>query len=518
MHAALGAIVILSCVLAPAGSEDAGVPRDAPTAKRISLTLEECVRRAFTNNVTLEKSRDAAASTATGFEEAMGSFDPAFFTDVEAGETIRPTGSDLVGGFGVQETDQDSLSVVTGFRGLLFSGATYQFDLSLFRSYYQPSGFMTVNPQVYSTYGFQVKQPLLKAGWTTYNLSGPVRAAIASRQEDLNLETTLNETIFSVIEAYWNLVYAIENLATSKESLQLAENLLTINTRKRDEGLFGKLEVLEAQASVAEAKELLITARNGVKSAEDNLKRLICPSSDSPEWLAGITPLTEPEVVEEKKFDIDSLIGETLQNRPDYQALVVEKKTREVDILVARNETLPRLDLTGSYRLNALGTNPGNSFDDLESRKYRSFNMAVNLEIPMGNRAAESMLKRSLIEMRKAETALREKEIEIVYELREAVRDISLQREKMQAAGESKRLSEERYRGELKLLEVGRSIPYQVREAERNYLSGRDAESRAFLDYQIALVKLEKIKGNLLTAYGIRPKRSLEKQEPFVGL
>jgi len=499
-------------------TEEPAAADGAPTARRVSLTLEECVRRAYTNNVTIEKGRDAAASAATGFDEARGAFDPAFFTDVEAGETIRPTGSDLVGGFGVQETDQDSLSFMSGFRGLLFSGATYQFDLSFFRSYYQPSGFMTVNPQVYSTYGFEVKQPLLRSGWTTYNLSSTMKATIASRQEDLNLETTLNETIFGVVEAYWNLVYAIENLATNEESLELAENLLSINRRKRDEGLFGKLEVLEAEASVAEAKEMLITARNGVKAAEDSLKRLICPSSDSPEWSAGITPLTVPRMGEEKSLDIDALIGETLQNRPDYQALMMEKKAREVDILVARNESLPKLDLTGTYRLNSLGTNLGNSLDDLERRKYRSFSMAMNLEIPIGNRSAKSVLKRSLLEMRKAETALREKEIEIVYELREAVRDISLQREKMQAAGESKRLSEERYRGEIKLLEVGRSIPYQVREAKRNYLTGRDSENRARLDYQIALVKIEKIKGNLLAAYSIRPERHLPQDEPFVGL
>jgi len=283
---------------------------------------------------------------------------------------------------------------------------------------------------------------------------------------------------------------------------QLLLDLLRINTRKMKEGIFTKMEVLEAGADVATRREEAITARNEVKAAEDALKKLIFPSAMTKEWNLSIEPLTNPEPLERAESDLSEILVEALENRPDYLALKAEEKSKEVELMQAGNETLPGLDLTGRYQLNALGSNYGNSFNDIEKRNYRSFSVALSLEVPIGNRTARSRERRSMIELRRAVRALADKRISIQYELREAVRDISLQREKVKAAGESQSLSLERYQGELKRLEAGRSISYLVREAERNHFQESLKENRARLDFQIALAKLEKVKGSLLKRFG----------------
>ncbi len=500
-------------------SQPADLPPDV-----ISMTLKESVLRAVTNNVTLRKGRDAASSAATGYDEARGVFDPEIFTDIQGGESVRPTGSRLIGGLTVSKYDEDSLSLLSGVRGLLFTGTTYQVDVSVARTYASESDWLTLNPQVYTNAGLQIKQPLLRDGWASYNRAESVKAAVASLQEDFNLETTLNEIVLGTIEAYWNLVYALEDLETTKKSLVLAENLLDINTRKMKRGVFTKMEVLEARVDVASKKELLITARNAVKSAEDVLKKFVLSSVDPGEWRASILPVTKPKPVIDPEEDaggallLKALIEEALEKRCDYLTLKAAKKSLEAESTAARNQALPRLDLTGDYHLNSLGSNMGNSFDDIQPNRFRSFSFALNFALPIGNRTAKSRLKRSLIELRKAESALREKEIEIMYELREAVRDIALQREKLVAAAESKKLSEERYYGEVKRLEAGRSITYQVREAESTYLGEMVTENRARLDYQIALAKLEKIKGTLLSAYGIKSEKSLKQVFGLIGM
>ena len=115
-----------------------------------------------------------------------------------------------------------------------------------------------------------------------------------------------------------------------------------------------------------------------------------------------------------------------------------------------------------------------------------------------------------MIGVRRAARNLQEKKIAIAYEIREGLRDLALQIEKLEAARESKRLSKERYEGELKRLQSGRSITYLVREAERNYFQESENQNRALLDYQIALARLEKYKGTLLAHFGIAVRRSLD--------
>lgn len=502
----------------PPGGFDASPERDMSAGQGsaisgvqvLALTLEECVLRSFTCNVGLKKSREAAAAMATYYDDARGAFDPAFFTDLQGGESVTPSGAQLIGGFGFEEDfDQDLFNATTGFRGLLLSGADYQVDLALTRTYVDPPTSL-LNPQVTNNSGVRITQPLLRNGWTTYNRAETIKAILTSRQEDLNLENTLNETIFGTVQAYWNLVYAITNLDTTRKSLELAEELLRINTRKEKEGIFTKIEVLEASSEVASRREQLITARNAVKTAEDDLKKLIFPFEDSGEWEVSLIPLTEAEVGEFVEEDFDSLVLDAMKNRADYRSLEADRKRLEVELMQAENQKMPKLDLTGSYRLNSIGSNFGNSFDSLDNMDYTSFTVALSLEVPIGNRTARSVERRAIIELRRAAAAMAEKRIDIAYEIRESLREIALQKEKLNATEESKRLAEERYEGELKRLKAGRSITYLVREAERNYFLESVKVNRALLDYQIAVAGLDRARGKTLVNYGFKPEPSLQ--------
>ncbi len=487
---------------------------DAPIQSNggiLSLTLEDCVLRAYENNLGLQGSRDAAALSALEYQKAQGVYDPTFFLNAEGGERINPSGAQLIGGIGYQDDfDEDTFVFSTGFRGSLISGATYQVDLALYRSYINEASPFSINPQVTNNMGIQVKQPLLRGGWTSYNRANTFSAVLGSRLEDCNYETNLSDTLFSTVEAYWNLVYAIENEKSTRKSLELAEDLLEINTRKMKEGIFTKMDVLEASVEVATRREQLITADNEINNAEDSLKRLIFPFESSEDWNVKVEPLTEAVVDAVGASDFDSLVGEALENRADFIALEIEKKTNELDLLRAANETLPMLDLTGNYRVNSIGTNMGNSFNEYEGRDYASFSVALSLEVPIGNNTALGTEQQSLINLRRAARSVQEKKIAIAFEIREGLRDIALQLEKLNAARESKELSKERYEGELKRLQTGRSITYLVREAERNYFQERQNENRALLDYQIALARLEKYKGTLLAQFGIEVRRSLD--------
>ncbi|MFH1999534.1 MAG: TolC family protein, partial [Planctomycetota bacterium] len=471
------------------------------------LTLDECVLKAYEHNISLKNSRQALDSRETFIGEANGRFDPEFFIRATGAETITPTSTSLdrlIYQGSIDASDVDTLNMATGFTGTLLSGATYTLDLQV-NHYFDPASrdFLQFDPIYSNGLGIEIRQPLLKGGWTGFNRVQAVKAGLNTQSEALSLETNINEVLFNTIEAYWNLVFANEDVKAKEKSLELAKDLLQINTRKKEEGVFSKLEVLEASAEVAMKKEQLITARNSVLAAEDAVKRLILPFDQTSEWNVRITTLTVAEEVKAMEYDMDTLISESMEYRSEMKQQQLQLKNMEMDVVSARNQLLPSLDVTGSYRFNAIGSNVGNSFNDIEKRKYRSFSVGMEFACPLGNRIASNVLRRAEIEYQRSLTTLKELEVQIVYEIRDAVREITLQREKLAASEESWRLSWERYDGEKKRLEAGISISYQVREAERNLLTETVNRARSLLDYQIALARLEKAKGTLLTKYDI---------------
>ena len=484
-----------------AGDEEETAPQGD---HREGVTLEDCVRRSFRHNITLLGRRQELASTRTGIESAWGRFDPEFFATVTGREMVSPSTSAYDQIIGVDEYDRDVVSASTGFRGTLLSGATYTLSFNMNRTFDPASGdFLAYNPLHSNNVGIELKQPLLRGAWTTYARADVTGASLATEAQALDVEQGILDVIYQTIEAYWNFVFAIEDLETKKVSLTLAEDLLAINQRKKDEGIFSKMEVLEASADVAVKREQLLTARNAVKSAEDQLKRQIFPFETEADWEMGLVPLTPTREASDVAYSEDALLVEAIDHRADFRRLEVQYENRELDLIRARNEILPAFDLVGSWQYAGIGSNYGNAWDDVVDRDYKTFSVGVEFAYPIGNRTAKGALRKAEIDLQRALTALKELRIQMAHEIRDAVREVRLQRERILATRESWRLSKERYEGEKKRLEAGITIPYQVREAERNLSEETVNKTRALVDYQIALAKISQVKGTLLDEYGI---------------
>lgn len=494
-------VLILTMALIPSTGHSRGEQGEV----RMGLTLLDCVQRAYANNLTLKSSRNALDSIITTVEGAKGAFDPVYFANAVGSESVSPTTSAYDTALGILAYDRDMFNLSTGFTGRLYSGATYTMALNINRTYDPASAaYLAHNPLYYTTLGIDIRQPLLKGGWTTYARNDLIKATLNTRTQALTWEDDVSDVVYQTIQAYWNLRFAEADRDAKQTSLELSKDLLEINTRKKEEGVFSKMEVLEARTDVAIKKEQLLLAENAVEAAEDQLKRLIFPFDRPEEWLIKIVPLTEPEEAREMEFDMEALFMTALTNRPDYRSLKVDYQNRQLDLEKAQNEVKPALDAVGGWRYDAIGSNYGNSFDDIENRKFRYFQVGLELSYPLGNRTAKSTVTRAEIECRRALIAMKDLKIQIEQELRDAVRDMNLRREEIDATRESMSLSKERYEGEKKRLEAGISIPFQVREAQFNFISETVNHTQAILDYQTALAKLSQVTGTLLPEYGIQ--------------
>ena len=119
---------------------------------------------------------------------------------------------------------------------------------------------------------------------------------MAKRNREIT-DTRLLETSVSTKadaeRAYWQLVSSLALVDVQQRSLDLALELERTNRARVDVGQSPPLDLVAAQAEVAQRRENLIRATTAAGDSEDRLRRLIMDSADPSFWRVRLEPTDE---------------------------------------------------------------------------------------------------------------------------------------------------------------------------------------------------------------------------------
>ncbi len=491
----------------------------------LELTLDDCIRLALANNLSMQLSRLDAEASVQDFNAAWGAFDTTYFLNGTAGNGTRaPSPPSLAGGTNVgggPATTTEDVTIDTGFRGAFLTGTAWSFDIGPALRDVEAPAFGTSpafsSESVVGHWTLAVTQPLLRNGADDYAASALELARHDALLAALASEDLANTTLQAVTEAYWNLVSTRQNVTTADLSVTLASDLLDITKRKFDQGLQNRINVTEVEAELASRRQAMILARNDEQAAEDTLRTIVLAPQAREDWARPIVAKTEPAPPQAGTIDLEAAIDTALQNRPDVASARQSLQRSEVEVRRAENQTRPILDLTGSYGVNSNQPSYSTAIDHLDDTSFNEARLSLAFELPIGNRSAGYLLRRRQIERQRSGVSLRETEMNAVAAVRNAVRNVQAQAERVTAAIETTRLQNETAEGEKRRLENDLSTPFQVRQAQRDLLTALDVQTRAQLDLEIARAALLAAQGRLLGAYGVErsmPELSLEDEPP----
>ena len=188
-----------------------------------SMTLEECLIRAMEKNLGLQVQVHNPELADLKVSQAGEKFLPSLSFDYanQGNRSAATSFLDSLGGMRITKQN----SAVVGLSQLLPTGGLLQARVSTGR-YDSNQRYQTVNPSFSGNLSFGLIQPLLR----NFGITISRREIIVARNNrgiaEATFKTVLLMTIYGVEEAYWNLVYSIENYKVMQESLQLAKNLL----------------------------------------------------------------------------------------------------------------------------------------------------------------------------------------------------------------------------------------------------------------------------------------------------
>jgi outer membrane protein TolC len=188
-----------------------------------------------------------------------------------------------------------------------------------------------------------------------------------------------------------------------------------------------------------------------------------------------------------------------LENREELTQAKLGIDAARIQVGAAKVQALPQLDLTFRYTVDGLGTTLDNSFDELTKNDYDSYYLAIEFELPVGNRARRAQLRRAVLEHAKAIAGLKQAFEQVIFEVNRQVRTVQVNYDQIDPSLQAAEATEDQVqsiiaRAEKKdflTLNTELNTRQTLAQAQRDLLS-------SLIDYSIALVDLEKAKGTLL--------------------
>ena len=482
---------------------------------RIHLGVADVVGLALENNLGLQVGRYDPMIQKTRISFEKGIFDPTAFGQANFDNNKFPTSTTIAG------TRMETLGVSVGLRQRIPVGGQLEFRFDNTRTLTNaPVSFL--NPEYRAITRLSLTQPLLKGFGIDVTRSRITLAEIQTEVEDLNLKQRAIQVAEQTEKAYWDLVLAYAQLDEAKESRERARMLLEENRNRVRLGQLPEVEVVQAEAEVAARESNIIAAKKQIKDMDEQLKMMLNLPPGAALWEKSVFPVDKPRLMD---VDLSFLrsIQVALEKRVEVITNELNLKGGYVARKVAKNATLPALNLQASYSLQGLSGNQrmgdvlgfgglggfqnlpqrfqggyNQSLDVLGSADFPEWVVGLQFEYPIGNRAAKADLAQADLRIKQSVAQQAQIQQQVATELREIIRRVESSKDQVEAATVSVALSERRLAEEERKLHYGLSTSFDVLQMQERLIAQKSQLSQAHNQYMRALVDFDKAKGILL--------------------
>lgn len=475
--------------------------------RKISLT--EALRTAIERNLDIQLQRATIESQNLNFNLTSARFEPVVTSSITTQNAEREPRSNLDGSSSFTETfEQFQANFADSFDfGLNYnvnfdssvsnSGSAQNFSGDFFRS------ALSFNAEQTLLRGFSLDREIYKRD-----------QIVASKDVDISrkdLETQISTILQQTENAYWDLVFAQEQLKVSQQSLDLAKQLYDQNKIKIEVGTMAPIELVNTEATVANRERDIIEAENRVRAAEDALKKVMNLPIEG--WRKTLIP-TDQLRIQALTVDEDQAYANARQHRAELLRSDLEEQKALLDIKYNKNQLRPELKLGGTYTVDGSDSivfrdpqNPAfgiaregsidNSLEEVAGFEFPTYSLRLSLDWKPFNKQAKINLAQAKVGLRQAELRRQQTEINIMEEVRGAIRDLESNLKAIGANEKSVRFQEENLKAEEQKFQNGLSTNYRVSEVQDQLSQARSTLIQSKVNYLKAVVSYYKAIGSL---------------------
>lgn len=492
--------------LSQAGSQ---TPAPPPADAVRHLSIDDAVALALEQNLGIRIQRFDPQIQDVAIAQARSFWAPTFSSTLSRNTQNQPSISSISPSY-----ENSLVAAGVGLTQLLQWGGSYNASWNNSRLT-TTNIFNNYSPQVQSNLSLSYTQPLLRnfkidQVRQQVSLSEKVRSL-----SDIQLHAVVVQTVRSVKNAYWDLVYARNNLAVQRQSLALAQRSLTDNEKRVQIGTMAPIDIVQAQAEVASNEQNVIVAEAAIAQAEDRLRALVLDPDTPRFWEISLDP-TDTAAFLSQPVDANAAVRSALDKRTDLRQARNTLEQSDINIRYFRNQILPDVNAQVSYgaigvggsqlaAINPFAAGPlpartvlsergyGSVLADVLQSAYPQWSVGVQFGYPLGSNTAEANLARARLQYEQAQAQLRNLELQVATQVRDVARQVQTNQQRVHSVGASRALQEKKLEAEEKKFAAGMSTSFFVFQAQRDLAQARTLEIQTIADYNKSLVDLEAI-------------------------
>jgi outer membrane protein len=500
-------------------------PTSGATQPVVRLTLDEAVKAALDHNLDIAVQRLNPEINDIAYASLEGIYHPALTSTIFQSGTTTPANSQIsgaaTGSTGATGVTADVFTANGGItQNLRWGGGSYIATLNNNRQT-TTSNNALFNPSYNSNWSAAYTQPLLRNFRIDSNREQLAITKINRDISDVQLRSTITNTLSNVRNAYWDYVFAVQSVDVAQQSLTLGQQLVKDNQTRVEVGTMAPIDVVSAQSQAATARQNLVVAQATSRTAEIALKRLIVAGTQDPIWSSSIDPVDRPDFRPET-IDLDAAVRRALSERTDVDIAKKTVQQNDVTLKFLQDQLKPQADVVGTYGVQGLGgtqlvrgttlgseaatTIPGgvgDAFSTLFRNNFPRWTIQLNIQYPLGLSAQQASVAKARVQLNQIQAQLKQVELQVATDVTNAVVTARSNAERVQAAQAAREFAQKTLDAEQSKFEVGMSTNYNVILIQRDLATAQNNELQAILNYRKSLVELDRLQQTTLGSLGI---------------
>jgi len=507
LPASLFALAIVTLPLPrPASAQTPAPPAAAPATPAaqgqvLNLSMDQAVTMALETSLGLKSERLSVDIAAQGIAGAKAAFLPVVSSNFQNLSTKSAPRQNSDGTTVVPSTSQMNGSGAFS-QNLRWYGGNY--SIEWFGNRFEAEGAgSTFNPAIGSTLTVRFSQPLWRDFWTDPSRAGVERSERERVIADISLQQRVISTEALVRGAYLGLISSIERRKVAQQNMDVAEQSLRNSRAKVAVGQSPQIDIIISEASVESYRDALLQADAAIGTSEDTLRAMILEPSRPDYWEVSLRP-TDPIELSPREIDEAGAIRAALANRLDLIALKRSMEITDLNLSVAQNATKPNLDLNVNYSASGSGGTQilsdgtiirgfGGVLSDAFGGDYPSWTVGATFAYPLGHSTAKATLAQGQLQKQQQQLELRQLELDIVGDVRDAARAVRSSQQRVQATRASRIANERQLDAEERRLAVGLTDTFQLQQVQLQLANARISELNATISYNQALIQFGRV-------------------------
>jgi outer membrane protein len=481
---------------------------------KLTLSLDDAVRLALANNTDVRVDEQPVETARNALARALAPFDPNFLASFQSTRQHENAYSELFGGPPtINSLDQQTQ---VGLTETFETGTNLQ---ATFDSFKGTSNFYFFSPVFSTSLEFQLTQPLLKGRGLFVNRAPIVVAERGLAQSRAAFEGHVNDILLRVIQDYWNVIQAEENLTVQRESLDEAQKSYDHDKHALELGALPPLDIYRSESQVASRRVSVIQEEYLLKQQEDQLRRDLGADIDPKIRALDLNLTDKPDPAGAlMAADVPTALEKAFQYRPEIESMREQLAADDVNVRVAHNGLQPDLSLSGRYLTSGLNVSTangnlgagtyGSAVSQMFGLGYPTYEFGITLKYPFRNHQAQAAMGDALASRRADLYSNRLLDEQITLAVANAVHSLEESKLSMQAAKVALDLAQKTLQADQHKYELGAETVFFVLEAQTELTQAQEVLVQAQVNYQLATAQVDHDTGALLKRYQVEIART----------